>query len=138
MELEARVTNLYQIREDEKFLDTILEAAVVNSTITDKPLSPPDPWPALGAKPSGSAPNRGLRSRKIGGVSETDTLPAYALVLRNSFESLGTPKAKRHRSIDTEHEGPVPPMRQDGASTPTRPAQLRQGDVHFTWTQATH
>ncbi|KAK1894410.1 Sulfotransferase 1C2A [Dissostichus eleginoides] len=29
-------------------------------------------------------------------------------MLKNSFESLGTPKAKRHRSIDTEHEGPVP------------------------------
>lgn len=133
MELEIQVTNLYQIREDETFLDTILEAAVVNSTITDKPLSPPEPWPALGAKPKKwqrTEPWIKVQENRLSKRNRYSS--SIPLVLRNSFESLGTLKAKRHRSIDTEHEGPVPPMRQDGASTPTRPAQLRQGEVHFT------
>ncbi|KAI9520385.1 hypothetical protein NQZ68_018693 [Dissostichus eleginoides] len=119
MELETRVTNLYQIREDENFLDTILEAAVVNSTITDKPLSPPDPWPALGAKPKKWQRTepwiKVQENRRSKRNRHSSSIRSPPLVLRNSFESLGTPKAKRHRSIDTEHEGPVPPMRQDGA-----------------------
>ena len=116
---------LYQIYNDERFLDGIAAIAEKprsqpDSSLFSPPVSGPDePWPnQRGLAPLLPPSENGLAPRITSEKSEAETLPGSPLLLlRNRFEPLGTlqdeqlsiPKAKRHRSASraaNEHKGP--------------------------------